>query len=110
MTERMRTPDDLDRLAAENKQLHRTIELLNEYGTARFGDEWWPGNPGCTSMPEADQAELLRLLGENQEQQHPSACRVTRPVFDNGAWHEVEVSGDPVVRKVVDKLYGDKEN
>jgi hypothetical protein len=21
------------------------VELLNKYGEAKFGDEWWPGNP-----------------------------------------------------------------
>ena len=24
----------------------RLINLLNEYGDAKFGDEWWPGNAG----------------------------------------------------------------
>ncbi|MUM03493.1 hypothetical protein B5P44_01645 [Mycobacterium sp. CBMA 213] len=24
----------------------RLIDLLNAYGVARFGDEWWPGNAG----------------------------------------------------------------
>lgn len=36
--------------AAENSEQpvtdERTVELLNEYGAAKFGDEWWPGNAG----------------------------------------------------------------
>lgn len=27
-----------------NDQVIELIDLLNEYGDAKFGDEWWPGN------------------------------------------------------------------
>ncbi|HET9144027.1 hypothetical protein [Actinophytocola sp.] len=26
--------------------MRRLIELINEYGVAKFGDAWWPGNAG----------------------------------------------------------------
>ena len=39
----------------------RIIELLNRYGKAKFGDEWWPGN-ASRYLPEAEAAELNRLL------------------------------------------------
>ena len=29
---------------AEVARLERQVELLNKYGEAKFGDEWWPGN------------------------------------------------------------------
>jgi hypothetical protein len=34
----------LARLEQQVAELTRTRDLLLEYGTAKFGDEWWPGN------------------------------------------------------------------
>jgi hypothetical protein len=41
--------------------LRRTVELLNEYGTAKFGDEWWPGNAGGW-LSDGKARELAALL------------------------------------------------
>lgn len=30
----------------KDRKVVELIELLNEYGTAKFGDEWWPGHAG----------------------------------------------------------------
>lgn len=38
----------------------RVIDLLNAYGTAKFGDEWWPGNPNA-HLPAEEAAELRGL-------------------------------------------------
>ena len=40
--------------------LERTIELLNAYGNAKFGDEWWPGN--ARNWIGEDGRELEHLL------------------------------------------------
>jgi hypothetical protein len=42
--------------------LRRTIELLGAYGEAKFGDEWWPGEPTAW-LPADEAAELIGLLG-----------------------------------------------
>lgn len=48
------------RAAKAAPRLQRIIELLGEYGEAKFGDEWWPGNASnCTG---AHGEELERLL------------------------------------------------
>jgi hypothetical protein len=39
----------------------RTIALLHEYGSAKFGDEWWPGNAEAWIGPEKGR-ELAVLL------------------------------------------------
>lgn len=41
--------------------MSRLIDLLNQYGNAKFGDEWWPG---CAEawLPADDAAELAALL------------------------------------------------
>jgi hypothetical protein len=40
----------------------RIIELLNEYGEAKFGDEWWPGSPWqWIGRTKGD--EFCRLMG-----------------------------------------------
>ena len=44
--------------AARVRELERTIELLLAYGTARFGDEWWPGN-ARNHMPDGRELEYL---------------------------------------------------
>ncbi|TKG62375.1 MULTISPECIES: hypothetical protein [Pseudonocardiaceae] len=41
----------------------RVIELLNQYGQAKFGDEWWPGNADSW-LDQADADELATLLDE----------------------------------------------
>jgi hypothetical protein len=46
----------------------RTVELLNEYGQARFGDEWWPGSPWAYLGRERGD-ELCRLLGAETSDQ-----------------------------------------
>lgn len=28
-------------------RLRETIDLLNAYGEAKLGDDWWPGNAGA---------------------------------------------------------------
>jgi hypothetical protein len=41
-------------------RLRRLVGLLNQYGAAKFGDEWWPGNAAAwLSLDEA--AELATL-------------------------------------------------
>jgi hypothetical protein len=44
--------------AARIRELERTIELLLAYGTARFGDEWWPGN-ARNWIPDGRELEYL---------------------------------------------------
>jgi len=39
----------------------RTVELLNAYGEAKFGDEWWPGNARAY-LTDGRGEELERLL------------------------------------------------
>jgi len=39
----------------------RTVELLNAYGQAMAGDQWWPGNAGVY-LDEQRAAELEALL------------------------------------------------
>lgn len=47
----------------------RVIELLNQYGQAKFGDEWWPGNADAwLNQPDAD--ELATLLDELDHGSH----------------------------------------
>jgi hypothetical protein len=46
----------------------RTVELLNEYGQAKFGDEWWPGSPWAYLGRERGD-ELCRLLGAETSDQ-----------------------------------------
>ena len=46
--------------APDPATLERTIELLLAYGTARFGDDWWPGN--ARRWIGADGRELEYLL------------------------------------------------
>jgi hypothetical protein len=48
--------------AQDAAQLVRTIELLNAYGAAKFGDEWWPGN-AQPWLGEDEGTELELLLG-----------------------------------------------
>ena len=38
----------------------RLVELLNEYGHAKFGDEWWPGN--AEAWIGKEKAETLAAL------------------------------------------------
>lgn len=38
------------------------FQLLSEYGHAKFGDEWWPGN--AQAWISADKAERLAELTE----------------------------------------------
>ena len=38
----------------------RLAALLCKYGKAKFGDEWWPSNPG-PHLPEGEAAELEAL-------------------------------------------------
>jgi hypothetical protein len=38
---------------AADARLRRLVDLLNQYGTAKFGDEWWPGNAAAWLSPEA---------------------------------------------------------
>jgi hypothetical protein len=42
-------------------RLERTVELLNAYGTTKFGDEWWPGN-ARNWLPDPEGRELEYLL------------------------------------------------
>lgn len=44
----------------------RLLMLLTEYGEAKFGDEWWPGNAGDW-IGEAKGLELARLLDPGVE-------------------------------------------
>jgi hypothetical protein len=39
------------------------LELLNEYGFAKFGDEWWPGN-AQPWIGEEKGKELEKLLDD----------------------------------------------
>ena len=48
-------------LARQVRQLVRTVELLNAYGQAMAGDQWWPGNAGVY-LDEQRAAELEALL------------------------------------------------
>ena len=43
------------------RRLERTIELLNAYGQAMVGDQWWPGNASVW-LTDGRGAELERLL------------------------------------------------
>ncbi len=45
------------------RRIARMIELFNEYGAAKFGDEWWPGNPRPW-IGEEQGAELQALIEE----------------------------------------------
>lgn len=40
------------------EQALRTIDLLREYGNAKFGDEWYPGN-AAEWIPEGKELEEL---------------------------------------------------
>ena len=55
-----RPDDNAPDPAARVRELERTIELLLAYGTARFGDDWWPGN--ARHWIGADGRELEYLL------------------------------------------------
>jgi hypothetical protein len=46
------------------RRLKRQIELLNEYGTAKFGDDWWPGN--AVPWIGREKAMELHELGVDQ--------------------------------------------
>jgi hypothetical protein len=52
--------------AARAEILERTIELLLAYGTARFGDEWWPGN-ARHHMPDGRELEYLLDPGSAEQ-------------------------------------------
>ena len=47
-----------DSTSAQAQKLKRTIELLLAYGTAKFGDEWWPGN-ARNWIPDGRELEYL---------------------------------------------------
>ena len=51
---------------ARVRELERTIELLLAYGTARFGDEWWPGN-ARNWMPDGRELEYLLDPGSAEQ-------------------------------------------
>ena len=42
-------------------EMHLLLKLLNSYGHAKFGDEWWPSN-AAPWIGERNAAELSRLL------------------------------------------------
>ena len=52
-----------DDQATDKARVRRLVELLNEYGAAKFGDEWWPGAAGA-HLDRAAAAELEELLEE----------------------------------------------
>lgn len=41
--------------------VEKTVSLLNEYGDARFGDEWWPANARAW-LGENEALDLERML------------------------------------------------
>jgi hypothetical protein len=46
--------------------LQEMISLLNDYGNAKFGDDWWPGDAyGYLSDKQA--ARLSELIARNDE-------------------------------------------
>ena len=49
-------------LADDFGTIERAFDLLNAYGQAKFGDEWWPGNAQPWLGGE-EGAELELLLG-----------------------------------------------
>jgi len=49
-------------MRAKIDRLEEFIKLLHEYGHAKFGDEWWPGNPDEWLPPE--KAARLKELAE----------------------------------------------
>jgi hypothetical protein len=51
---------DPETAAQKLTRLERTIELLCAYGSAKFGDEWWPGN--ARNWIGEDGRELEHLL------------------------------------------------
>jgi hypothetical protein len=71
--------------AARVRELERTIELLLAYGTARFGDEWWPGN-ARQHMP--DGRELEYLLDPGSAEQADQAVRSGVDRHYVGGWPE----------------------
>ena len=58
--------DASQREAARVRELERTIELLLAYGTARFGDDWWPGN-ARNWMPDGRELEYLLDPGSAEQ-------------------------------------------
>lgn len=53
--------DSLEELPPKPGKTERTIELLNEYGNAKFGDDWWPSNAAAWIGTEKAR-ELAGLL------------------------------------------------
>ena len=51
-------------LASGLTDARRTIELLEEYGRAKFGDRWWPGH--AQPWLSLEKARELHLLGYDQ--------------------------------------------
>jgi hypothetical protein len=42
-----------------HKEQAELVALLNEYGEAKFGDEWWPGNAASWLGNEEEYEEQL---------------------------------------------------
>lgn len=67
--------------AAERMDLAYTIVLLQEYGTAKFGDEWWPGN-AHPYIGEERGHTLAMLLDPGSEMAHQQMAGCTA-VYDD---------------------------
>ena len=65
--------------AADAERSRRLAGLLNQYGTAKFGDEWWPGNAAAW-LPADAAAELATL----QEQEGVTAAPADTSQFATG--------------------------
>lgn len=48
---------------SRSRSAERVIALLQQYGSAKFGDEWWPSNANAW-IGQAEADELAALLGE----------------------------------------------
>ncbi len=52
-----------------DKKTDELIDLLNKYGEAKFGDEWWPGN--ASAWIDKEKAARLEELLENPGRHGP---------------------------------------
>jgi hypothetical protein len=64
----------------------RMLALLNEYGDARFGDEWWPGNAGAW-IGEVKAQELRDLMDAEPTVRLPSRDELAQAIGTLG-WAE----------------------
>jgi len=57
------------------RRLQREIELLNKYGEAKFGDEWWPAMAGHWMKLSQEDHEILGCdVDQPYEPAEPDGC------------------------------------